>query len=109
MFTFRNTCIFASTDGATVRYWRKPDKTSEVFHIDEHGQLWFRSGDIGALDEQNFVYILDRAKDIIIRGRVELTSVPGPPGSLQKTGNDRWREYLVRGGGAGAERDAQRV
>lgn len=56
--------------GATImkEYWRKPDKTSEVFHIDEHGQLWFRSGDIGALDEQNFVYILDRAKDIIIRG-----------------------------------------
>ena len=39
-----------------------------MFHIDEHGQLWFRSGDLGAMDEQNFVYILDRAKDIIIRG-----------------------------------------
>jgi len=50
------------------RYWRKPSKTAEVFHIDDHGHLWFRSGDIGALDEQNFVYILDRAKDIIIRG-----------------------------------------
>lgn len=56
--------------GATVmqEYWRKPSKTAEVFHIDDHGHLWFRSGDIGALDEQNFVYILDRAKDIIIRG-----------------------------------------
>ena len=50
------------------RYWRKPDKTAEVFHIDDHGDLWFRSGDIGAMDEQSFVYILDRAKDIIIRG-----------------------------------------
>eukprot|EP00928_Gymnodinium_smaydae_P069945 TRINITY_DN5387_c0_g2_i2.p1 TRINITY_DN5387_c0_g2~~TRINITY_DN5387_c0_g2_i2.p1 ORF type:complete len:164 (+),score=40.97 TRINITY_DN5387_c0_g2_i2:156-647(+) len=49
-------------------YWQKPDKTAEVFHIDELGRLWFRSGDIGALDEQNFVYIMDRAKDIIIRG-----------------------------------------
>jgi len=56
--------------GATVmqEYWRKPDKTAEVFHIDDHGDLWFRSGDIGAMDEQSFVYILDRAKDIIIRG-----------------------------------------
>lgn len=50
------------------RYWRKPDKTAEVFHIDDHGDLWFRSGDIGAMDEQSFVYILDRAKDIIIQG-----------------------------------------
>eukprot|EP00931_Biecheleriopsis_adriatica_P051461 TRINITY_DN29847_c0_g1_i1.p1 TRINITY_DN29847_c0_g1~~TRINITY_DN29847_c0_g1_i1.p1 ORF type:complete len:594 (+),score=135.83 TRINITY_DN29847_c0_g1_i1:50-1831(+) len=56
--------------GATVmkEYWQKPDKTAEVFHVDEEGKLWFRSGDIGALDAQQFVYIMDRAKDIIIRG-----------------------------------------
>eukprot|EP00747_Dinoflagellata_sp_TGD_P143113 gnl/TRDRNA2_/TRDRNA2_176343_c2_seq1.p1 gnl/TRDRNA2_/TRDRNA2_176343_c2~~gnl/TRDRNA2_/TRDRNA2_176343_c2_seq1.p1 ORF type:complete len:240 (-),score=53.16 gnl/TRDRNA2_/TRDRNA2_176343_c2_seq1:544-1263(-) len=49
-------------------YWRKPDKTADAFHIDEAGQLWFRSGDLGALDEDGFVFIMDRAKDIIIRG-----------------------------------------
>mmetsp|Transcript_18594 Transcript_18594/g.43448 ORF Transcript_18594/g.43448 Transcript_18594/m.43448 type:complete len:598 (-) Transcript_18594:132-1925(-) len=49
-------------------YWRKPDKTAEAFHVDEHGELWFRTGDIGAMDEDDFVYITDRAKDIIIRG-----------------------------------------
>ncbi|CAE7195108.1 lcfA, partial [Symbiodinium natans] len=49
-------------------YWRKPDKTMEAFHVDEHGELWFRTGDIGAVDEDDFVYIMDRAKDIIIRG-----------------------------------------
>lgn len=56
--------------GANVmkEYWGKPDKTAEVFHIDAEGKLWFRSGDIGALDEDGFVYIMDRAKDIIIRG-----------------------------------------
>ncbi|CAJ1411401.1 unnamed protein product [Effrenium voratum] len=56
--------------GATImqEYWQKPDKTAEVFYIDEHGELWFRTGDLGAVDEQNFVYIMDRAKDIIIRG-----------------------------------------
>ncbi|CAE7775779.1 lcfA [Symbiodinium sp. CCMP2456] len=49
-------------------YWRKPDRTAEAFHVDEHGELWFRTGDIGAVDEDDFVYIMDRAKDIIIRG-----------------------------------------
>merc|ERR1712151_1489927 len=58
-------CLRAAT--IMKEYWGKPDKTAEVFHIDEDGQLWFRSGDIGKLDEDGFVYIMDRAKDIIIR------------------------------------------
>jgi acyl-CoA synthetase (AMP-forming)/AMP-acid ligase II len=29
---------------------------------------WFRTGDIARLDEENYIYIMDRAKDIIIRG-----------------------------------------
>mmetsp|Transcript_36779 Transcript_36779/g.84698 ORF Transcript_36779/g.84698 Transcript_36779/m.84698 type:complete len:589 (-) Transcript_36779:24-1790(-) len=54
--------------GVMREYWKKPDKTSEVFHIDAEGRLWFRTGDIGSLDQDGFLYIVDRAKDIIIRG-----------------------------------------
>mmetsp|Transcript_59010 Transcript_59010/g.111156 ORF Transcript_59010/g.111156 Transcript_59010/m.111156 type:complete len:596 (-) Transcript_59010:35-1822(-) len=56
--------------GANImkEYWGKPEKTAEVFHFDKEGQLWFRTGDLGTCDAQQFVYILDRAKDIIIRG-----------------------------------------
>lgn len=56
--------------GASVMqgYWKKPDKTAEVFHFDAEGKLWFRTGDIGRTDTSGFVFIMDRAKDIIIRG-----------------------------------------
>lgn len=54
--------------GIMKEYWRKPDATAEVFHVDGEGKLWLRTGDIGYLDKDMFVYISDRAKDIIIRG-----------------------------------------
>jgi len=51
--------------GATVMkgYWNNPEATAEVIKAG-----WFHSGDIGMLDELGFLIILDRAKDIVIRG-----------------------------------------
>jgi long-chain acyl-CoA synthetase len=45
-------------------YWNRPDATAEA--VTEDG--WFRSGDIGRFDEEGFLYLVDRAKDMIIRG-----------------------------------------
>jgi len=44
-------------------YWNKPDATSEAFR-----DGWFHTGDVGYIDEEGFIYIVDRIKEIIIRG-----------------------------------------
>lgn len=43
-------------------YWGLPEATAETFHPDG----WFRSGDIGHVDEKGFFYISDRKKDMIL-------------------------------------------
>ncbi len=44
-------------------YWNQPESTAEVIT-----DGWFHTGDIGMLDNLGFLVILDRAKDIVIRG-----------------------------------------
>lgn len=46
------------------RYWNRPDATADAFT----GDGWFRSGDVGVPDEDGFVTIVDRLKDMIISG-----------------------------------------
>ncbi len=44
-------------------YWNRPDATADTI-VDG----WLRSGDIGRVDDEGFVYVSDRAKDMILRG-----------------------------------------
>lgn len=44
-------------------YWNRPEATAETI-VDG----WLKSGDIGRIDEEGFVYVVDRAKDMVLRG-----------------------------------------
>ena len=44
-------------------YWKRPEATEASFT-----DGWFHTGDIGKIDDQGFIYLVDRLKDMIIRG-----------------------------------------
>jgi len=53
----------------TKGYWKDAEKTAAAFFGD-----WFRSGDIGYLDREGFLYLTDRKKDMIISGGENIAS-----------------------------------
>jgi fatty-acyl-CoA synthase len=53
----------------TRGYWKDPEKTKAAFFGD-----WFRTGDIGYLDDEGFLYLTDRKKDMIISGGENIAS-----------------------------------
>ena len=52
----------------TPGYWNQPDKTAESFTQD----AWFRTGDLGTLDDDGYLAIAGRAKDLIISGGLNI-------------------------------------
>lgn len=48
-------------------YWRRPDATAEVIRGD-----WLHSGDLARTDDNGFVYVVDRKKDMVISGGVNI-------------------------------------
>jgi fatty-acyl-CoA synthase len=53
----------------TKGYWRDPQKTAAGFFGD-----WFRTGDVGYLDQDGFLFLTDRKKDMIISGGENVAS-----------------------------------
>jgi fatty-acyl-CoA synthase len=56
--------ILVRGPNVTPAYWNNPDATAAAF--DDDG--WFHSGDIGYVDTDGYLYIVDRLKDMIING-----------------------------------------
>lgn len=83
-----------------VGYWNKPEQTAAALI----GGGWYRSGDVGRLDEQGYLFLVDRAKDMIVTGgeNVYCTEVEDAlydhPAVLEATvfgiPDDRWGEAV---------------
>src|SRR3546814_8635347 len=49
-------------------YWNRPDADAKVFVTDAEGTRWLRTGDVGTIDDEGFIRIVDRLKDMIAVG-----------------------------------------
>lgn len=55
--------LWARGSNVIPGYWHNPEATEESF-----GDGWFRTGDLGYVDDQGLYYVVDRKKDVILRG-----------------------------------------
>ena len=53
-----------------VGYWQNDAETNEVMVTDDEGRRWMITGDEGSMDEDGYLTITGRIKDIIIRGNL---------------------------------------
>jgi fatty-acyl-CoA synthase len=56
--------IVVKGENVTAGYWRRPEETAKAFTADG----WLRSGDVGHLDEDGYLWVIDRKKDMFISG-----------------------------------------
>ncbi len=62
--------VVARGDGIMQGYWRQPEETEHVFRGG-----WFHTGDLATIDEDRYVLIVDREKDIIVSGGENISSL----------------------------------
>ncbi len=62
--------IWARGDGVMLGYWNDPESTARVF---ENG--WFHTGDVATIDDDGYVLIMDRRKDMILSGGENISSL----------------------------------
>ncbi len=60
--------IVAAGPQIMAGYWNRPDADADTFVVDAHGWRWLRTGDVGTIDADGYVAIVDRLKDMIAVG-----------------------------------------
>lgn len=60
--------VVGHSPGMMVGYHRRPDATREAEWFDASGKRFIRTGDVGRFDEDGFLILMDRRKDMIISG-----------------------------------------
>lgn len=105
-------------------YWGMPDATAKSLRVLD-GKTWMYTGDIGAMDEEGYVRICDRSKDMLIVGGykvfsveveskvqalpfVELCAVVGRA-DVARPGNDVVQLYVQRRAGVATERSNEEL
>ena len=56
--------ILVRGENVSAGYWRRPEETKAAFTAEG----WFRSGDIGSVDDNGYLFVMDRKKDMFISG-----------------------------------------
>jgi len=64
--------IVAFSSWLMPEYYKLPEQTAEAIWLDGSGKTYLKTGDMGKLDEDGFLYILDRKKDMIISGGINI-------------------------------------
>jgi len=62
--------IVAQSDGVMDGYWKQPEATAAVMR-----NGWFHTGDMATMDENGYLLIVDRKKDIIVSGGENISSL----------------------------------
>ncbi len=61
--------VIARSDAVMEGYWKQPEETARVVR-----DGWFHSGDVATIDEEGYLLIVDRAKDMILGGGESIAS-----------------------------------
>lgn len=56
-------------------YHNNPHATAEMVWLDERGRTFMRTGDMGRLDEDEYLYIVDRKRDMIVYGGLNVFAI----------------------------------
>ncbi len=58
--------VLIKSETLMIGYYEDEKATNEAIKIDENGDRWFHSGDVGYLDEEGFLFITGRSKNVIV-------------------------------------------